>query len=66
MTDEQALKIARAIRFISHGETEPAGLEMLAMSINGEGDHGDLCSAVSNVADALNRIAAAIEGSRTH
>lgn len=71
MTDEQVTQIAKAIRLISMGENEPAGLEGLAMAISGSGLHNNLCGAISElasaniqaaetIADGLNNIAMAI------
>jgi hypothetical protein len=60
-TKQLLVELARAVRFISHGEKEPAGLEGLTMAISGEGKPGDnsLVDAIRDVAEALREIAEA-------
>ena len=57
MTQDQINQIERAIRLISHGENQPAGLEMLAMSIAGEGCYNSLSGAILQHAEATERAA---------
>jgi hypothetical protein len=67
MTDDQVGKIARAIRLISHGEHEPAGLEVLAMMVARHDGPclsdsvGSAAEAITEVADSNARIANALE-----
>jgi hypothetical protein len=60
-TKQILVELARAVRFISHGEKEPAGLEGLTMAISGGGTPGDnnLVDAIRDVAEALREIAEA-------
>jgi hypothetical protein len=60
MTDHQAEMIANAIRRISQGDSAPAGLEGLAMSIAGDHLAIPLSSAVSEIAEAINNLADAV------
>lgn len=54
---EAAQTIASAIRLVSEGtERGPAGLEGLAMSIAGDGLHGNLCDSLGQVADAIREL----------
>ena len=71
MTDDQVAKISRAIRFISHGEEQPAGLEMLAMAVSGSTHDGSLADAMAHIAEAIeevsmsiNRVANAMENGK--
>jgi len=60
MTDDQINKLARAIRFISHGEDEPAGLELLAVAISGNGNGGSLANSMTHIAEAIEEVSMAI------
>ena len=60
MNDDQVDKLARAIRFISHGEEQPAGLESLAMAISGSYASGSLADAAIHIAEAIEEVAMAI------
>jgi hypothetical protein len=73
-SDESAVALVSAIRSISHGDGLATGFEALCMAISGPGNpgHRDLCSAISasggevatalrDVADGLNNIAAALK-----
>jgi hypothetical protein len=55
MTEEQVSELITAIRRIAYGGQDgPAGLEMLAMAIGGEGPGwGGLPSAISGAGDAV-------------
>ena len=68
---EAIAELARCLRFISMGEREPAGLELLAIAIAGKADvAGDnlsgsvrqLADEAGRIADAMERMAAAMEG----
>jgi hypothetical protein len=62
MNNEQINQIARAIRLISHGESQPAGLEMLSMAIAGEGCHNSLAGAIQHHAEVTEHAAEQIAG----
>lgn len=64
MKEKDALMLASTILRIAHGDENGAcGLEALAMAINGDSGVGknNLADAVSSVANAINRVAEAIE-----
>ena len=62
-TKQLLAEVARCIRFISHGEREPAGLEGLSMAIAGSGNFksDNLYEAIVAVSGSLNAIAEANE-----
>lgn len=57
MTQEQIDQITKAIRLISHGESQPAGLEMLSMAIAGDGCYYSLAGAIANHAEVTEHAA---------
>ena len=65
MDNDRSNEIADAIRSISHGDKHgPTGLEMLSMSISGDGNGSPLSEAVSeglrDIAEAIREGLAAI------
>ena len=62
MTQDQINQIAKAIRMISHGESQPAGLEMLSMAIAGEGCNSSLTGAILHHAEVTEHAAEQISG----
>jgi len=57
--------LIKAIRSVSYGDMEPAGLEGVAMALAGSDLGPNVSESLIAVAEAINNVAAALRDSRT-